>query len=196
MVAGAVVIVGIAVAAFLAGRSSDSSAGGSDAGALDAATTLAAVSLDPVTTASAPAILPPTTAAVVAAPVTTTPPTTPPPIALVSYDEAVNAFSDYLYLAAGRSYEAAWADLTPRYQVKYLGYDNFVRFWETVDGAGVVSSIPVAQLMNGGYTIRLQLWFGRRVDGTTSNEIVEVDLIRDPVTGAVVIDDYRYIRAA
>ena len=100
--------------------------------------------------------------------------------------------NDYLADAAARRYDAAWARLTPRYQEKYLGYDNFVRFWESVDGAGVREATDIGSTATTR-TLSVRVWFGRRDDGTISNEVVDVDLITGP-GGAVMIDDYRYVR--
>lgn len=127
---------------------------------------------------------------------TTSAPTGPPTTVAVeitplSEAEAMFTWNSYLAETTSGDYQAAWSNLTPRYQEKYLGYDNFVRFWNTVDGAGVYSfssrSIP------NGITLELHAWYGRRADGTTSNEHVDVDVFKDAITGQIVIDDYRYL---
>ena len=136
-----------------------------------------------------------TTPVVIETPTTsasTEPPTTAPaPVTPLSQAEAMFTWSSYLAETTSGDYNSAWSNLTPRYQNKYLGFDNFVRFWNTVDGAGVYSfsssSIP------NGITLELHAWYGRRADGTISNEHVDVDVLKDAITGLIVIDDYRYL---
>jgi hypothetical protein len=142
----------------------------------------------PVETA-APAVITPTSP-----PPTAPPPTAAPIVAAAAptADAAVQLMNDYFADAAERRYDAAWARLTTRYQEKYLGYDNFVRFWESVDGAGVREATDIGSTATTR-TLSLRVWFGRRDDGTISNEVVDVDLITGPA-GVVMIDDYRYVR--
>lgn len=118
--------------------------------------------------------------------------TLPPEITPLTEDEAISAWETYLGEAAARDYSTAWTNLSQQYQIKYLGYDNFRRFWDTVQGAGVRSYSVVSTLPNG-LTLELHVWYGRRKDNTVSNEIVDVDVIKDMATGTVLIDDYRYL---
>lgn len=170
-----------------------------------ATTTTAATTAPPSTTTTTPTTTPPTTVASTTVPATTTPPpppptttpapaTTNPPVA-VAFDSAVAAatFDRYLAATAERRYDEAWSMLSGPYQVKYLGYENFVDFWETVDGAGVFRTDVIRESPNL-VTLELEIWFGRRKDGTRSDELVEVDLGPD-ASGRIVVHDYRYIRA-
>ena len=81
--------------------------------------------------------------------------------------------------------------LAARYGDKYGGYGDFVSFWERVDGAGsrgcsVIGSASARQ------SLRCRVWYGRRGEGTVSNEVIEVDLVL--VGGSILIDDYRFLR--
>lgn len=100
--------------------------------------------------------------------------------------DPVTVFTDYLLAAGARSYDEAWTMLSASYQDKYGGFGRFTSFWDGIDTVGINSTSVSTQ--GGTATIAADLWF-RRVDGTTSAEIVEVD-----VTGNV-ISDYRFIRA-
>lgn len=122
----------------------------------------------------------------------TTPAALPPEITPLTEDEAIFAWQTYLGEAAARDYSTAWNNLSQQYQIKYLGYDNFKRFWETVQGAGVRSYSVVSNLSNG-LTLEMHVWYGRRKDSTVSNEVVDVDVIKDMATGIILIDDYRYL---
>lgn len=122
----------------------------------------------------------------------TTPATLAPGITPLTENEAIFAWETYLGEAAARDYSTAWNNLSQQYQIKYLGFDNFNRFWETVQGAGVRSYSVVSTLPNG-LTLELHVWYGRRKDSTVSNEVVDVDVIKDMATGIILIDDYRYL---
>jgi pimeloyl-ACP methyl ester carboxylesterase len=103
-----------------------------------------------------------------------------------SAPDPVEIFTDYLLAAGDRNYSAAWSMLTAGYQNKYGSYDRFTSFWNGIDVVGINSTSVVT---NGSTaTITADLWF-RRTDGTTSSEIVEVDITGNQIS------DYRFIRA-
>ena len=201
LIAAAVALAGLGAVIVINATSSDatSSSAPSRTATIEPAAVASTINpTEPPTTAPAAVVVVTTavevvlTAAPPTIPPTTLPPaTTAPAIDPLEADAAAAFFTEFLSVAAQRDYASAWSMLTPRYQEKYLGYDNFVRFWETVDGAGVrewqsIGTVPAGQ------TVRMWLWFGRRADGTVSNEIVEVDITQDSVTAVVLIDDYRY----
>ncbi|MEO6122664.1 MAG: hypothetical protein ABIR32_03070 [Ilumatobacteraceae bacterium] len=147
------------------------------------------VAVPPELSSTPPATIPP----LVTVPLVTTPPSTAPSTPTeLTQDQAIATFQTYFELVASRVYPDAWSMLTPRYQAKYLGYDNFVRFWETVEGTDIREAASIVA-NPGAQTLHCKVSFGRRVDGTTSNEIVDVDFRRDPLTGSILIDDYRYL---
>jgi len=148
-----------------------------------------------------PAKVPLTTLAVPTAPPTTQAPTTlvpiteapaPPTVTAPTSAAATELMNVYLADAAARRYDAAWARLTQRYKDKYLGYDNLVRFWDTVEGAGIREATEIGST-SSTRTLSLRVWFGRLEDGTISNEVVDVDFVTG-TSGVVLIDDYRYVR--
>lgn len=105
---------------------------------------------------------------------------------VTSAPDPVNILTDYLLAAGARDYSAAWSMLTAGYQNKYGSYDKFTLFWNGIDVVGINSATVVT---NGSTaTITADVWF-KRTDGTTSSEIVEVDITGDQVS------DYRFIRA-
>ena len=150
------------------------------------------VSAETTVPATSPSTVPPT------APPTT--PDVPAPAAIVSpfpYGVGPTAAAadsmliSYISDATARRYDIAWAQLTPRYQEKYRGYDTFVRFWETVEGGDVRSTQSIGSTATT-QTLAARVWFGRRDDGTISNELVDIDFVTGP-GGAVFIDDYRFV---
>jgi serine/threonine protein kinase len=145
------------------------------------------------TVASAPEAIPPETT-ITATTTTLLAATVPPTTVLIVVNEqsAVSHFTEYLAVAADRQYPEAWAMLSTPYQGKYRGYDKFVDFWETVDGAGIYT-IETTFVSDSVVTLRCEVWFGKRVDGTLSNELIEVDLVPDQTTGLIIVGDYRFI---
>jgi len=137
---------------------------------------------------NAPPETPPGAPVVTAAIVTTPVVTVPPPL---TQADATNFFQSYLGLTTTGQYTQAWAVLTPRYQVKYLGFQNFVNFWNTVNGAGIRDATSIAS-GPGTQTLHMHLWYGKRKNGAIVNEIDDVDFIRD-ATGQILISDYRYL---
>jgi eukaryotic-like serine/threonine-protein kinase len=222
LAAAAVVLVGAAVAVMLfkgkADTVSSSSTTTTIVGAVESsrvaitAPAKTAAATVPVTAAQLPSatraaeipttvvVAPPVTSAQTIPPAPTNPPTVPPTVprptfAPLTADEATQAFSNYLAIGASGDFQTAWSMLTPRYQAKYLGFDHFVKFWATVQGAGMRNSQSIGTVPNG-QSLRMSVWYGRRKDGTVSNEIVDADLIKDNQTGATLIDDYRPIGPA
>ena len=82
--------------------------------------------------------------------------------------------------------------LTAKYQEKYTEYAQYVRFWDRVDIAGIRSSGLLRGLPNG-QSLQMYVYYVRTVDGSVANERVEVDVVVDPTTGLLLIDDYRYV---
>ena len=178
-----------------AAASPASNSGATSLPGASSASGVAAPPTQPPTTPSPttpPPTTPPATAPSTSQVPLTTPATLPPEITPLTEDEAIFAWETYLGEAAARDYSTAWNNLSQQYQIKYLGYDNFKRFWETVQGAGVRSYTVVSSVPNG-LTLELHVWYGRRKDSTVSNEVVNVDVIKDMATGTILIDDYRYL---
>jgi len=130
--------------------------------------------------------------AVVTTPETTRPPevvtteptaspstTAPPPEETGSVVQAVRDY--YALMDAGRIDEG-FARLSPAYQER-TGETSYRRFWQTIDRVEVVDAQPDG--LNTNAILRYT-----RTDGTTSTESVVVRFVRDPGTGALLIDDY------
>ena len=106
---------------------------------------------------------------------------------------AVEALTDYFLAAGARNYQEAWASLSESYQREYGSYEAFTAFWERVDVVGINSTdVEIAQSPNSTFTVTADLYFRLR-DGTTSSEIVEVDVLAS--TDRTEITDYRFIRS-
>lgn len=160
--------------------------------AVPATTTAPATTLAPTTTAAPTTVaatvvvtVPPTTVV----PITVAPPITASPL---PSQPAVDFFANYLATADAGDPAVAWAMLTPRYQAKYKTYEaNFVPFWDTVNGTSVRQCTSISEAPDArGF--ECEVWYTRAKDGTISKEIVQVDVILDPNTGLMMIDDYRY----
>jgi hypothetical protein len=82
---------------------------------------------------------------------------------------------------AGRLDEG-FARLSPAYQER-TGEGSYRGFWQTID------RVEVLDAQSDGLSADATLRY-TRTDGTTSTESVVVRFVRDPETGALLIDDY------
>jgi hypothetical protein len=119
-----------------------------------------------------------------AAEVSTTPPaavaTTVAPPGTVSVVQAVRDY--YALMDAGRIDEG-FALLSPAYQER-TGESSYRGFWQTIH------RVEVLEAQGDGLSVDATLRY-TRTDGTTSTEDVVLQFVRDPGTGALLIDDYR-----
>ena len=102
-----------------------------------------------------------------------------PPAGATSVAEAVRDY--YAVLDAGRIDEG-FALLSPSYQER-TGEGSYRGFWESIAGVEVLEADGAD--LSATATLRYL-----RTDGTTSTERVVVRFVRDPATGALLIDDY------
>ncbi len=149
----------------------------------------------------------PVTAAARAAAVQASPTTPPvaapapaPAPAQVSVAEATFTFHRYIDLLDQQRLDEAFSLLTPRYQAKHHSTKNpdvsprnyFIRFWSgfttvTADSESPVGSTPPSQ------TLRVVIGFVA-VNGDTERNEADMTFVRDQASGAVLIDQYDFIR--
>ena len=96
---------------------------------------------------------------------------------------AVQAVRDYYALMDAGRIEEGFARLSPAYRER-TGEGSYRAFWQTIAGVEVLDARSDELVVDA--TLRYT-----RTDGTTSTEAVILRFIRDPSTGALLIDDYR-----
>ena len=156
----------------------------------------------PVTTSTtATTIAPPTTKPPVVAAVTATLSTEQPTApteqlptdyqsTAVSADEAASFLRAYFLTAGARDYPRAWAMCTARYQAKYVSYDRFVRFWDTVEFAGIDATHGLGVTDAGSALLQADVWF-KGFSATTSKESVRIEVLS--ADGMLMLDDYVFL---
>lgn len=114
--------------------------------------------------------------------------------------EATFTFHRYIDLLDQQRLDEAFSLLTPRYQAKHHSTKNpdvsprnyFIRFWSgfttvTADSESPVGSTPPSQ------TLRVVIGFVA-VNGDTERNEADMTFVRDQASGAVLIDQYDFIR--
>ena len=73
--------------------------------------------------------------------------------------------------------------------VGFADYDDFVSFWEMLDGAGIDSLVSSEPREDGARRLLANVWYGGSANLPRQDELVEVDVIVDD-DGDYLIDRY------
>ena len=79
---------------------------------------------------------------------------------------------------------------TARYQAKYVSYDRFVRFWDTVEFAGIDATHGLGVTDAGSALLQADVWF-KGFSATTSKESVRIEVLS--ADGMLMLDDYVFL---
>ncbi|MEY2583136.1 MAG: hypothetical protein QOE09_2985 [Ilumatobacteraceae bacterium] len=120
--------------------------------------------------------------------------------AAVTESTGLDTLTTYLQSAVTGQLEDAWKMFTVLYQglgddedggvgVGFSDYDDFVSFWEMLDGAGIESLVSSEPREDGARRLLANVWYGGSANLPRQDELVEVDVIVDD-DGDYLIDRY------